>query len=342
MIGFCLLWGILLLLSAKKKSQSLYFFTIFFLSILIGFRGLEVGPDTLTYETIFENIGEHNIYTYPEPGWVIFNLIIFKIGGSFHLMLWLSAILILYYISKSIQRYSPNILLSIFLLYSLYFVFYSMNIVRQIVAVSIVLYAYTKLIERKNKLFFIYICLAALFHYTAIITFSIWWIKNIKFSKFKVYLGLLISFIGGFIVISSSILSMILGPYAHYLTSEKNGYRTSIIIPFLLSCFLSVLCLFIYNTSKNKVKESLWMNIYIWGVIINNLLLYLFLGTRVVMYFSITQIILLPMYLYNNTFKQKIFPVFIIICYTSALFFMLLLSGSVGVYPYNNVLFDFY
>ena len=127
MIGFCLLWGILLLLSAKKKSQSLYFFTIFFLSILIGFRGLEVGPDTLTYETIFENIGEHNIYTYPEPGWVIFNLIIFKIGGSFHLMLWLSAILILYYISKSIQRYSPNILLSIFLLYSLYFVFYSLN-----------------------------------------------------------------------------------------------------------------------------------------------------------------------------------------------------------------------
>ena len=82
------------------------------------------------------------------------------------------------------------------------------------------------------------------------------------------------------------------------------------------------------------------MNIYIWGVITNNLLLYLSLGTRVVMYFSITQIILLPLYLYNNNFKQKIFPVFIIICYTSALFFMLLLSGSVGVYPYNNVLLE--
>lgn len=340
MIGFCLLWGILLIFSTKRKSQPLYFFTIFFLSILVGFRGLEVGPDTLEYETIFENIGKHSIYNYPEPGWVLLNLIIFKVGGSFHFMLWLSALLIFYYISKTIQNYSPNILLSIFLLYSLYFVFYSMNIVRQIVAVSIVLYAYTQLIKGKNKLFLIYVCIATLFHYTALIALSIWWIKKISLSKIKVYLSILLSFIGGFIILSPSILSLVLGPYAHYLTSDKNGYRTSIIVPFLLSCFLSVLCIFIYNTSKNKIKNSLWMNIYIWGVITNNLLLYLSLGTRVVMYFSITQIILLPLYLYNNNFKQKIFPVFIIICYTSALFFMLLLSGSVGVYPYNNVLLE--
>ena len=58
------------------------------------------------------------------------------------------------------------------------------------------------------------------------------------------------------------------------------------------------------------------------------------------MFFSIVQIIILPMYVYNNRLKPKGFALFILLCYVGSLFFMLLFTGSVGVYPYNNVLFD--
>ena len=341
MIFFCILWWLLLLLSAKRNSKPLYYFCIIFLSIIIGFRGIEVGPDTQTYEIIFENIGKHEFYTYPEPGWVLLNLFLFKIGGSFHFMLWISSLIILYFVSKTVKRHSPNILFSLFLLYSLYFIFYSMNIVRQIVAVSIVLYAYTHLLKNKHLKFFIYIVLATLFHHTAILALIIWPIRSYRINGFKLFIAILISFIGGFIVLSPSFLGVLLGPYAHYLASEENGFRPSIIVPFLLSCCLSILCVFIYNTSKFNLKNTLWMRIYILGIIINNLLLHLELGTRVVMYFSIVQILVIPLYIYNNCFKQKLFPLLILISYTSALFLMLLLTGSAGVYPYNNILFDY-
>ena len=56
MIGFSLLWWVLLLCSTKSNNNVLYFSLVFFLSIVVGFRGIEVCPDTQTYEVIYNSV----------------------------------------------------------------------------------------------------------------------------------------------------------------------------------------------------------------------------------------------------------------------------------------------
>ena len=328
MIGFSLLWWVLLLCSTKSNNNALYFSLVVFLSIVVGFRGIEVCPDTQTYEVIYNSVVVDKDYTYPEPLWVLINFLVYVLGGNFHVLLWISSLITFFCISKVLIKYSPNIIFSLFLLYSLYFIFYSMNITRQMIAVSFVFYAYSKLVEGKRNLFIFYGLIAFLFHYSAIVTFLVLPFLKIQITAKRLYWGIALSLFGGLFFISEGLLSYILGPYAIYLSSSENGFRSSILLPLILSLFLNALCVFIYNTS------------YILGIIANNLLMGLSLGTRVVMFFSIVQIIILPMYVYNNRLKPKGFALFILLCYVGSLFFMLLFTGSVGVYPYNNVLFD--
>ena len=64
MIGFSLLWWVLLLCSTKSNNNVLYFSLVFFLSIVVGFRGIEVCPDTQTYEVIYNSVVVDKDYTY--------------------------------------------------------------------------------------------------------------------------------------------------------------------------------------------------------------------------------------------------------------------------------------
>ena len=308
MIGFSLLWWVLLLCSTKSNNNALYFSLVVFLSIVVGFRGIEVCPDTQTYEVIYNSVVVDKDYTYPEPLWVLINFLVYVLGGNFHVLLWISSLITFFCISKVLIKYSPNIIFSLFLLYSLYFIFYGL--------------------------------IAFLFHYSAIVTFLVLPFLKIQITAKRLYWGIALSLFGGLFFISEGLLSYILGPYAIYLSSSENGFRSSILLPLILSLFLNALCVFIYNTSDDDIKDTLWFKIYILGIIANNLLMGLSLGTRVVMFFSIVQIIILPMYVYNNRLKPKGFALFILLCYVGSLFFMLLFTGSVGVYPYNNVLFD--
>lgn len=340
MIGFSLLWWWLLLCSTQRKNYLLYGGLIIFLSIIVGFRGIEVCPDTQTYELIYNSVVVDKEYTYPEPLWVLINFLVYSFGGNFHVVLWVSSLITFFFISKPLIKYSPNIIFSLFFLYSLYFVFYSMNITRQIIAVSIVFYGYSKLLEGKRNLFIFYGLMAFLFHYSAIVTFLVLPFLKVKITAKRLYWGIICSLIGGLFFMSEGLLSLILGPYAMYLSSSENGFRSSILLPLILSLFLNVLCVFIYNTSDDDLKDTFWFKIYILGILANNLLMGLSLGTRVVMFFSIAQIIILPMYAYNNRIKQKRAALFVLLCYVGSMFFMLLFTGSVGVYPYTNVLFD--
>ena len=93
MIGFSLLWWVLLLCSTKSNNNALYFSLVVFLSIVVGFRGIEVCPDTQTYEVIYNSVVVDKDYTYPEPLWVLINFLVYVLGGNFHVLLWISSLI---------------------------------------------------------------------------------------------------------------------------------------------------------------------------------------------------------------------------------------------------------
>lgn len=213
MLGFSLLWWVLLILSIVKRERFLLFVCLLLtLSVVVGFRGMEVAPDTRTYALIYESVSLYKEYSYPEPLWVLLNLIVYSLGGSFHVLLWISSLITFVCLASVIKKYSPNILFSIFILYSLYFVFYSMNITRQIVAVSLVLCAYMKLMENKNRLFLFYVSIAFLFHYTAVVALAVPLLKKIKLNFTRLCWGSAFTLFVGLFVINETLLGYILGP----------------------------------------------------------------------------------------------------------------------------------
>lgn len=63
------------------------------------------------------------------------------------------------------------------------------------------------------------------------------------------------------------------------------------------------------------------------------------LGLRLVMFFSTSEIILIPIYIKNNRIKEKCFTIIIISIYLGGVLFTLLSIKSAIVISYSNALF---
>lgn len=328
------IWLVLLLLSIfYRKNKLIFSILILVLSLIAALRADSVGTDTDIYREIMDYISQGKA-NYIEPGWYLVNKIILFIGGDFNFLLWVASLMTLIPISYVIVKHSPNFILSLFFYYSMYLYLNSFNMVRQAIAISLVLLSYTFLINNKRLWYWLSFFLAVTFHYTAIITCVAVIFRKIKLTNSRIFFGMILSFFIGTFLLNDSLLSLILGPYALYLQGGSFGYRESLLIPFLLTFSLNILFALIYCTSRQEFKSSLWMNLFILFILLNNLSYTLVLGSRVILYFSIVQIILFPKYFTQNNVKQKYFVVILSVVYFSILFFKILLANGSDVWPY--------
>lgn len=81
-----------------------------------------------------------------------------------------------------ILRYSKKIWLSVLLYINLYFFYCTMNFLRQSIAISIIMFAYTFLINRKLLPYLLLILIASCFHVTALLMIPVYFLANLKFS----------------------------------------------------------------------------------------------------------------------------------------------------------------
>ena len=112
----------------------LAFLSMFFIS---GFR-YGVGTDYFNYEYIFKNISLNNISA--EFSYDFLSIFIKKFFSNAQIIFLVTSFIILMLFFISIPKYSKRYELSIFLFITMYHFYYSMNIVRQYIAISIVLY----------------------------------------------------------------------------------------------------------------------------------------------------------------------------------------------------------
>src|SRR5699024_7439203 len=150
-----LLIGVFLEKNKQRFHLTVSFLILFFLS---AFRDISIGTDTESYEGIFNRVllGGQIVQ---EAGWYYFNKVVVLLGGDFRWVLILSSLLVITPIYRVSRRYSFNPCLSIFLFYSLYFYLQSFNIMRQIIAVSILLLFIPFLFDKKYFYFIIGVCL---------------------------------------------------------------------------------------------------------------------------------------------------------------------------------------
>lgn len=136
--------------------------------LVLTFRGINVGSDTITYYNIFNwssnadltDISQSSV----EIGYIFLNKFIYTIGGNFTLLLFVVATITISGILYFIYSVSFNAITSVIVFVGFTYYFMSFNISRQFLAIGIDLVASAFLIKGKRWESLLLIIVAGLMH----------------------------------------------------------------------------------------------------------------------------------------------------------------------------------
>lgn len=285
-----------------------------YLTVLACFRGMNVGNDTRSYYNLFLfYTGQGTVQNISSAGlrWMSNIEIGYRLLNKYFGTIWrnyqafISAIAIVSYLvlGRFVKKYSSNVALSVILMFLMFYSSY-MNLLRQIIALSIVLLAFDALNAKKTFRFIISVLVATiLFHHSAIICLLLLPMSKSKCSKKLAYFSVamaalvvafgripaIISFLNittGYtdVAAGSSIVFSIIKNFAVLLFS---WYLTNIRSSSTLS-----------DTNNNELNPEISDNLISWIPFICLLISVCALGmpvaTRFELYFEIFLIVLIP------------------------------------------------
>lgn len=272
-----LVFSVLEYLNPQKTIRKLFIMPCTLgLIFFAGFR-FNCGFDFWDYKLVFDTIFDTNIKdnTSVEP---LFNIVIRcirKIGLDYSSLIFLSAIFSVGLKVKFFKKYSPYIFLSIFLYFSRIFLVIDMGQFRQGIALSIILWSISYLLNSKKYKFLILVLVASLIHSSAIIALLFYFVINLRFQK-STYLYILASsfvflflnlkefFFGVFYPILPKFLSHKLFMYTEVLETETLGLTFNALYKVFLTFI--ILFFFYYKIFENKWTQGIF-NIYFFGTI---------------------------------------------------------------------------
>ena len=331
---------ILLLIGAYVSERSVFvlYIILALFAFIVGYRADTVGMDTETYYNLYESLGNYGYLGYPEPIFGILCEFSNKIGIPFPLFQTILMFLALCMTALAIRRESNNYCLSMFLMLSMYFICYAMNIYRQIIACFIMVYACSLLINNHQKWkFAFWVLVAAGFHLFALVMLPVMLLNKIRLSKKLIYISLALSLLIGMVSILN-LLVPLLGSYGTlYIENQGDEYAKTgirLILAFLISVYWTVGFFYLYKHADDEFKESLYMKMFLVGIIFYNLLIRHDLGLRVTLYFLFPMIIGLSVFV-DTAKMNRLKAQALVVSYTSIYYFLFLAMNSANVVPYT-------
>lgn len=297
----------------QERGRGDRFFTYSTMGILLVFtclRGIDVGNDTRSYYYIFKFAANQSAnkgmtseriawLTNMEPGYRVLEKIVSLITDNYQLFIGIVAIIAYFSVIKFINYYSSNVAISSLLFYLLFWGSY-VNLLRQILALSIVLFALYELNKSHKILFCVLVLCAATFHWSAL--FALGYLLLLHFRptrKNKVILIVMAIILGIFGQIIN-VMSLV-GLVSNY-TNVESGM--SIYVEVLRNLLI---CLFVWfmkhelvDDQERYLPHEKVMNVQIedWIPVVCLALSIVAIGlpiiTRVELYYSIVYIIVLP------------------------------------------------
>lgn len=328
MIVYILLLLFLLasLLFVNNKHFAFVVFLVLFLLFVL--RDISVGTDTVNYLDIYN--GEKDTFSLVkgnEYGYSFINFLVFTYFGDFRFVLCIVSLLILFPLYVSLKKESRFIVLSICFYVSLFYYANSLNIMRQSIAMSFSLLAYTYIDSRKWRHYSIYLFIASLFHTTALFLFPLYFVNKIKVYRFTFILILLLTF---YIGSSNAIAPILFWLNAFDLYSVYTDVNLSMqsysLTRFLLNLLLISILLFA------DVKDK-YIKIFYISVVLLNIFSAVPYIARFAQYLSIVQIILFAnIKLINN--RYNILFILVLLLYSIVVYLFMLKNNIGEVVPY--------
>jgi len=305
-----------------KKRETYNIVTLFYIFLLFfACTRFGIGTDYFNYYRIFtrlpdsfNNLSLLKLTSYGvEPGFS-FLIILFKsLNLSYVQFIALCSFIPLTLIFYTIQKYSINKTVSLFIFFANYYAVYIENLIRQGIAMSIFICAVLYLISTKKIInFLILILIGVTFHFSLIIALIVPVIlkfnKKLFLNKYSVILLSIIAFVAG-IVFFRSIASIIprVNPYVSW------GSNNSAIIIRTLNI---ILILYIYARVKNNLSETeiSLLKLYIFGNIFYFFVSSISIFSRLTEYFIFLEIILIPsMLIFLRRGKKMVLTIYILL-----------------------------
>lgn len=244
--------------TSRQDGKVVYVFLWLSLVLLAGLR-YRVGGDSLHYFDVFDSYPTlSTLWDYDfakaeyNPGWIVFNAIIKSFNGDFYTFQFVHAIIVNSIIFFFINSYARNKFLVILFYLFLHYLYFTMEVLRESLAISVFLLAVPSLLNKHWFKYYLYCLLAYSFHSSALILFIFPLFARKMQIKYQVTITILLALIINFISFDSLITSLF-GAYSFgqratrsYLIKEVNIYGLLIVLLKILSYY------FIHIFAQNK------------------------------------------------------------------------------------------
>lgn len=339
------------LLNEKKvellNQRKIFFFIASLFPIFLSAIRYNVGTDYLSYYDkfyYFEFESIFDIFRYTnkfEPAYLLIMYISKTIFNSPYVFFFISSFLINALIFKAAWRRKSYIPVSYtcFLFLCLQYG-YSLNIVRQFMAMGFILLAFEYIEKKQPMQYLLMILLATMFHYTAIIVLPFYVLSNDKWRKKFIYIGIfLVIFILTNLKLIEKIIDLIpfLANYKKYI-NFNGSINLKNIFSVLFTNFPIILLMCVYGRRLMKANK---FNINYMFYCIVGILLKLLSFTaphinRVSNYFDIVQIFLIPQIINftTNKYEKLILKILIIIYGIFMFIYKFYICNGGEIFPY--------
>ncbi|GGD01197.1 EpsG family protein [Enterococcus wangshanyuanii] len=267
---------------------------------------------------------------------------VIHLGNSFGNYQWIFVIthvIIILFTLVAIIRDSKNYWISIIVLFGSGFFNYSMNIMRQSIAISIFLFSIHYLVRKENRKYIFWIIVATLFHKTSIIYFALLFLKKIKLSWkqiaiFSIGLYVFKTLFRSIILAISNKFNFYNNQFGTLLDSNQIGWMFLIANSLILLLFL-----LIKNRTEFSSTGDLYLQLQFIAFAITLVSDVVPNYERLMYMFMIGQILSVPYFFkrINSRIIKWCFVIAILVVY-GVLFHRLFIIGNIGeTFPYQSI-----
>lgn len=313
-------------LNVTSESKSFYYkFSYVFLLLFIFLASIRnySGADFDSYQEIFYITSSKYDLFFIEPLFGLLGFLVSRISLNFNLYLFIIASISIILKFRFIRNYSPYVFLSILVFYCGNYVVQDMGQIRQGLAIGITFLSFKYLLERKYLYFYLIVLTASLLHYSAMIFFLAPLLVNFNISFYKAIGGWFLSFALGFYLKSFSgsflgLESLFSNEYAatkfSYIEDKDYNAQVGFSVGMILRLILLILALNInYSKIRNEVEVNVCKmvtNLYFFGGIVYFIFGFVeFYASRLSLYFTIYEILLVPLVL---KYHKKTFMFYVV------------------------------
>lgn len=298
-------------------------FILFYIVIVAGSRGEDVGTDYIHYLAFYDyiltygEIGYH--FKENEIGWVYLNLLFGKLGVPSAIFFGLISGITWFFFIKGSYKFQFLLPLMFFFVITSGFFFWTFNGLRQSIAIMIFFYAIRFIVEKNLLHYALWISIASLFHISAIIMLPFYFIKKVKFNQkliallyiisiFLVGNGWIMSAMGDIIIFVASKIDL-LSNYVRYLgtdTYAENEERVNSGLGVLVRIAATIYI--IYKSDyvlKEQPKLKIYYIMFFIGTILSNIFFAVPIIGRITIYFNISFAIVMASTIYYSTNKHE-------------------------------------